>query len=264
MSPMPIPAEHYNLYQLFKDIGDLVTATSNPALGKATDTEKTLGEVQIVQGASNMIFEEVAAQVARDGWARLWDQVRWLIGQYGQGGSVRYRKTAAPGRFLLDEVNGEVPAALMMGQLVPAPGGTAFGNVPSSILLADVDLVPAGLRKLSDMSSRVSQATLVQNLLLNHPLTADNIPVLILALDEYLQSLSYAKREEVIAEIQRRLDVENALMMQQMQQEQMMAEQARQDLAAPQQAASSPAGEPVPTNPAMEVGEPQPLEGAAV
>lgn len=219
MVPMPIPAEHYKLYELFKDISDLITAAANPSLGKATDTEKTLGEVQIVQGASNMIFEEVASRVARS-WARVWDQVRWLIGQYGSGGVVRYRRSAMPGKFLQPDGSGDpfdedgpdrTPAAMVQGQLVPAPGGVAFGSVPASFLKADVDLVPSGLKQLSDMQSRVSQATLIQQLLMTHPLTRDNVPVLLIALDEYLQALSWGPREKVIGEIQQRLDAEAAL-----------------------------------------------------
>jgi len=86
----PIPQEHYNLYQLLKDMADLVTATSNPSLGKTTDTQKTLGEIQIVAGASNMIFEEHAARVARS-WAKVWDQVRWLAAQFGENGEAKRR-----------------------------------------------------------------------------------------------------------------------------------------------------------------------------
>ena len=263
MTPMPLPAEHYQLYQLFKDIADLITATANPSLGKMTDSEKTLGEVQIVQGASNMQAEEVGARVAR-GWSPVWDQVRWLIAQYGSGGMVRYRRSASPGKFLAPDGAGPfdesgtaaVPMASVLGEMVPAPGGVAFGEVPANLLKADVDLVPSGLKQLADMQSRVSQATLIQGLLLQHPLTADNIPVLLIALDEYLKALAWGPREKVIGEIQQRLDAERALQMAQMEAQAMGAMPIQPGAGPP------PPGGPVePENPAE--GGPPPLPPSA-
>ena len=189
----PLPAEAYNVYQLFKDIADLVTASSNPSLGKATDTQKTLGEVQIVAAASSMQFEEVAFRVARD-WARVWDKVRWLEAQYADSGTVQFRKTASG-------------------------SGPEFGEIPREILLSDVDLVPAGLKQLADMQSRVQQATIVQNTLLQHPLTGTNMGILATALDVFLQSVNYPQREKIMAEIHKALNAQRALQEMEMEQE---------------------------------------------
>jgi len=221
IKPFPIqevPAEHYQVHQLFKDMADLVTASSNPSLGKATDTQKTLGEVQIVASASNQIFEEVASRVART-WAQVWDQVRWLYGQYGENGQVEYRVSAAPGHMITTEDQQQpLPAALVQGQLQPAPGGVAFGSIPASMLLADVDFIPAGLTQLSDMQSRLQQASIVQNTLLTHPLTMQNMPALKIGLDEFLQAARFRQREKIMAEIeqQQQAEMQMSLLMGQM------------------------------------------------
>jgi hypothetical protein len=216
-----LPEEHYRLYQLFKDMADLTTASSNPSLGAATDSAKTLGEVQIVTGASNMIFEEVAHGVSRD-WAMVWDQVRWLCGQYGDGGEVKFRKTALPNVSMEGE-DGASPVAELWGQNVPAPGGAVFDKIPSHMMLAEVDLVPAGLKQLADMQSRVQQASLVQSTLLAHPLVAQSIDAQVIMLKEYLQALNYPQRDKL-------MDVVNQVAMQakqmQMFQQAMMMQQA--------------------------------------
>lgn len=204
----PIPAQHYQAYQLIKDMCDLVTATSNPSLGRATDTDKTLGEVQIVASASSMIFEEVARRVAYD-HARLWDQFRWLLGQFGQDGQLTYRVAAAPGHNL-DVGGGSQPGAYVNGELTPAPGGVAFGTIPAELLLSEVDIVPTGLAELSEYNARLQQATIVQNTLLVHPLTQMNNEALKVALDVFLQAVGYRQREKIMAA------VEQALMAQQL------------------------------------------------
>lgn len=214
----PLPPEYWNVYQMFKDMADLITASSNPSLGKTTDASKTLGEVQIVTGASNMIFEEVAHGVARD-WARVWDQVRWLLGQYGDGGKIKYRKTAMSGVTIQGEDGKMVPAAQVQGQMVPAPGGVAFSSIPAHMMLSEVDLVPAGLKQLADMQSRTQQASLVQGTLLQHPLIGQNVDAQVVLLDEYLQALRYPKRDKIMA-------IANGIVQQVHQQEQLMQQQA--------------------------------------
>lgn len=195
-TPQLLP-EHYQLYKLFKDIADLTTASANPSLGQTTDGQKTLGEVQIVMGASNAIFEEVAQGVSRD-WAQVWDHARWLLGQYGDGGQVKFRKTALPSVTIQGEDGMEVPAAQMWGQMTPAPGGAVFDSIPSHILLEAVDLVPAGLKQLADMQSRVQQASLVQSTLLQHPLVGQSIDAQVVMLDEYLQALRYPQAKKMM------------------------------------------------------------------
>ena len=197
----PFPAEHTQLVQQIKDRTELLTASSNPSLGKATDTQKTLGEVQIVMGASNLKFEELAAKVALQ-WAKVWDQVRWLVAQYGEGGEVPFRKVARPGATIQTEDGQSVPAAMVGGQLVAAEGGFHLGTVPAELLQADVDLVPTGLAQLSDLQTRITQATLVQQLLLQHPLTAQDMETQKIALDAYLQAFRYPQREKIMERVE--------------------------------------------------------------
>ena len=235
----PLPPEHYALYHLLKDMADLTTASSNPSLGKATDSTKTLGEVQIVASASNMIFEEFAAGVARD-WAKVWDMVRWLYGQYGSGGKVTFRKTAMPSTQFSSEQNGG-PQAKLYGQTVPAPGGAVFDSIPSHMMYAEVDLVPAGLKQLADMQSRVQQASLVQSTLLQHPLLGMDIDAQLLLLDEYLQAMRWPQRDKMMEIANRAADKQRqAMMMQEMMQQAML--QAGMPADGSQPAAGGPGG----------------------
>lgn len=214
---LDVPAlapEHYQLHQLIKDACDLVTATSNPSLGKATDQDKTLGEVQLVSAASNMIFEELAGRVARQ-WARVWDHIRWLMAQYGQGGMVRYRKSADPGQVLQIDGGQEIPVATIGGQQVPAPGGYAFGKIPSHLLTAAVDLVPAGLNQLADATTRLNLAMMVQNMLASHMLTGQDLEIQKTALKETLTAARYPHREKVMELIERALMMAQAAAAQQ-------------------------------------------------
>jgi hypothetical protein len=202
----PIPQEHYNLYQLLKDMADLVTASSNPSLGKTTDTQKTLGEIQIVAGSSNLIFEEHAARVSRC-WAKVWDLVRWMAGQFGENGEVKYRVSARPGKFIQGQDGTQIPAAWMTdfqnggGQMQPAPGGAAVNVIPAEILMAEVDLIPAGVKQLADMQSRVNQASTMQNMALVHPLLMQNLPALAIILEQFMQAIGFPQREKVMAQV---------------------------------------------------------------
>ncbi|MHA2642982.1 MAG: portal protein [bacterium JZ-2024 1] len=186
----PLPAEHYQIYQLFKEIGDLITASSNPTLGRVAETTKTLGEVQLVAASAGMQFEEVASRVART-WAKVWDQVRKLEAQYAIDGMIRFRRKIT--------VDGEV-----------------INEIPREVLLEEVKLVPTGLKQLADMQSRVQQATIVQNTLLQHPLTATNIEVLVSALDVYLQSVNYPQREKIMEAVYKAINAQRAISAQQM------------------------------------------------
>jgi hypothetical protein len=216
----PLPAEHYQIYQLFKEIGDLVTSTSNPTLGKVTEASKTLGEVQLVAAASGQQFEEVASRVART-WAKVWDQCRKLEAQYAADGIVEFRRKIAP-------------------------AGDVLGAIPREVLLEEIRLVPTGLKQLSDMQSRVQQATIVQNTLLAHPLTMGNVEVLLTVLDVYLQSVNYVQREKVMEAVYRQVNMQRQM-------EAMMAQQGMMNGAPPGGQPALPPGEAppgsVPENP---------------
>ena len=198
----PMPQEAYQVYQLFKEICDLLTSTSNPTLGKVSETSKTLGEVQLVAAASGMQFEEVASRVART-WAKVWDQVRKLEAQYAQDGMVQFRRKVTP-------------------------SGDILGEIPREILLEEVRLVPTGLKQLADMQSRVQQATIVQNTLLQHPVTGGNIDILILMLDVYLQSVNYPQREKIMELVYQQVNAQRQAEAQMQQQQAMMGGQPGQ------------------------------------
>jgi hypothetical protein len=85
--------------------------------------------------------------------------------------------------------------------------------------MADVDLVPAGLKVMADIQSRIQQATIVQNTLMIHPLTAQNVPALKIGLDTFLQATMYGPREQIMAAVEQWLQ-------QQQMQAQMQAEMA--------------------------------------
>lgn len=205
----PLPAEAYNLRQHIKDACDLVTSASNPSLGKTTDADKTLGEVQIVAAAANMQFEELAAGVAMT-WAKVWDQARWLLAQFGDydSGVVEYRKAATSGKLVTDEMGQQVPAVQVGGQLQPALGGMYFGAISTKLLRAEIDIVPTGLQQLADMQSRVAQATQVMQTLLQHPLTKQNMEIQRMVLDNYLQAIHFPLREKVMALVEQMLAAE--------------------------------------------------------
>jgi hypothetical protein len=193
----PLPGELMTLYQQTKDEVDLVAGTSNPSLGKATDTQRTLGEVQLVANNANAIFEETAARVARR-WARVWEQVRALEVQFADGGMIKYRKQASPG-LLAPGTDGEpVPAVEHAGQTIPAPGGVGFLEVPSEVMMANVRLVPSGLKQLSDMNSRIQQALLAQKTLMESPLTAGLPEVQELVLREVLHAMRFSGTRKVM------------------------------------------------------------------
>ncbi len=184
---MQLPAEHYQLNQKFKDICDLLTASSNPSLGKTTDAGRTLGEVQIVLGASNMIFEDYAGRVAR-AHAKCWDKSRWLVAQRGMrndSDEIEYRRVAAPDM-------------------------QEFLSIPPKSLTADIDFVPTGLEQLADLQTRIQQATLVRSSMMMDPLVA-GIPGMIPPNTEameiidrvYLKTMKYQEWRQLVAAIGR-------------------------------------------------------------
>lgn len=238
----PLPAEHYNVYQMLKDMADLITASSNPSLGKTTDTQKTLGEIQIVTGASSMIFEEVASRVART-WAIVYDHTRWLWAQFGQGGNVRYRVAAKPGVTFTDPLTGQQqPGAMVNGQVQPAPNGFAFGQIPADMLLSDVDIVPAGLKRLSDMQSRLQQATIVNNVVLTNPLTMQNPEALAITLDYFLQQAGFPQKDKLMGAVFNQIAQQAAA----------AAAAAQMGLAGGGAGAGPPGGSPPENNPSLQ------------
>lgn len=237
----PLPPEHYNVLNQIKDWTDLVATVSNPTLGKPAAGDKTLGEIQIVANASNAMFEENAAGVSYQ-WAEVLDMFRWLEAQFGEGGEVKYRVTAAPGKTIDLGGGQQVPMAMAQGGQTPmaAPGGVAFTQIPAHILMSDVDLVMTGMQQLADMASQTQQATIVMSVLQSNPLTAQNLEIQTISLDQYLQAVRYPHRERIMNLVHMQFDA----MIQQQQAQAMM--QAAMAMGQP-----LPAGMPQP-------GQPQP------
>jgi len=209
---------------LLKEWGDLLTAASNPALGRETDADKTLGEVRIAVGQGNAIFEDYAAGVALS-WSRVWDQARVLLAQFSDRGQVAFRKTAAPG-VMLQDGGQQVPGVMLGGQIIPAPGGTWFGTVDANLLREEVDLVPAGLNLFPDAQTRITQSTVVLDRLLEHPLTAPLPDVQLDILETWLQDLRFPRAQSMMGKIrQGQQMLQQAMAAQAMQQQQAMGQQ---------------------------------------
>lgn len=212
--PSALPPEQYQIRQEFKNAVDLVTNTSNVSLGKETDTQKTLGEVQLVQAAGDQAFETKAFNLALQ-IAKTWDKHRLLLAQFGDNGEVQFRKSAEPGLMIdvTDEQGApmvgpdgqpqQVPAAMIAGQPVPAPHGYAIGTIPAALLRKKVRILPAGLKQLSSLQARIQQAQAVGNILLTNPLTAQLPDVQKLAIEYQLRALRASIVQPVLDAIEK-------------------------------------------------------------
>lgn len=217
MNITPVPADMFMLRSNLKDAADLLTATSNPTMGKEAEGDKTLGEIQILMGASNQLSELYSSRVARQHSAP-WDQFRYLLAQYGDGGQVEYRKSAEPAQILEAEdpnappIPGaeQMPVARIGGELVPAPGGVAFGSIPANVLRAAVDLEPTGITQIGDAQSRLQQAMVVLQTLTAHPLTAMMPDVQQEAIDGFLLAVRAPHRDKIMRMIAFNLQMQAA------------------------------------------------------
>lgn len=168
-----------NAIGLFREWVELLTASSNPALGRETSGQKTLGEVQAVLGQAMTIFEDYASSVALCD-ARVLDQVRWLYRQYAQNHEVTYRRAARPQPL--------------------------FETIPAEILEADVDLVPAGMNAFPDASARLQRDLLVMQTVQTHPATAQDMETQLDVLDQLLQDVKWPGRETLIDRARQRAE----------------------------------------------------------
>ena len=182
--PMALPAEHYQMHLHLQDICDRLTATSNISLGKPAESESTLGEMQMVNSSLQRVFEDHVAEVARQ-HVKIWDQVRWLVSQYGVGpdGEVKFRST------------------------VPA-NENVFKSIPPDILRRRVQFVPTGLKQMSDMGTRVQIAVMIRNAMLGDPLVQSNVEAKMMLADDYLRALNYPHREELMGAIKKGVEAQ--------------------------------------------------------
>ncbi len=215
----PLPPEHYNLPALLKDRRDALTRSNNTSIGKEAPGQQTLGELQILTAAGNLQFEDAAAGVART-HEIVFDQVRWLVSQFGlKKGRLRYRKAAEPAMQLTgdEEGTGGVPTA------------PTFNEIDAETLRAKVDIRATGLSQMSDMQSRIQQAAFTWQLL--GPLPEMQDPNLRLTvLDYMLTSYRVPVKDKILQAIR-------AYWQQQMMLQQQMA--AAQALAGQQQQAAA-------------------------
>lgn len=185
---------------MYKTWADLLTATSNPVVGRETAGQHTLGELRMVVGNAMAVFEDKAAGVALT-WAKVWDLVRWTVAQYAEHGQVRYRKSARPG---------EAPE---------------FKAVDAELLKAEIDLSPAGLAEWADAQARVARNMLVNGLLLQDPQLATVPEVKLTLLEQTLRDVKHPRAERLL-EIIRQALAQQQQMQQQMQQMQALMQAA--------------------------------------
>ena len=210
MAPLP-PALQSLLMVLekLKEASDLVSATSNPALGRESEGDKTLGEIRLVLGNAQQVFSDLAQGVGLR-WAKVCDQSRWLVAQYGSSyGKVRYAKNAAPGAVVQDPQTGqEMPGAEVWqpgpdGQpmQVPQAGARAYGEIPVEVLRAKVDFEPFGMSGLPDAASRVQRDMLVMEAAQANPVVAGMPDVLAEMFKQILQDSEFPNHEALSAKI---------------------------------------------------------------
>lgn len=174
------------MMDVLKTQNEMLTASSNVALGRETDSQKTLGEINQVTNQAAQIFEDYSRQVALD-WAAVADLVRLTAAQYADKGQVQ----------------AQLPADLFADPLAdPAMGDSAtvrssaapekvFQSVPASILRADVDLVPSGLSGYSDQGARLQRDMLVLNTLLAQPSVQQDPTITADLLAQFLQDVRW-------------------------------------------------------------------------
>lgn len=203
----PLPPEMLQLLLVIRELAELSTGANSVNLGKETETRKTLGEVRMVQQQSGQIFESSTLRVARQ-WVRPLNQFRWLLAQFGSPGNLRYRRTpASAARFAADR-NRDAQASGGVGPMSALDPEAQYGSIPADLLRAAVSIVPSVLAEAGDANSRLQRAETMQAIFMQHPLTAQNPEVLMIALDHLMQSARYPVRAQITAAVQRQVAAE--------------------------------------------------------
>jgi hypothetical protein len=203
--------EHYTMFQMMKDQVDLIAGVSNPSLGKGTDVGRTAREVMVVESHASANFEGVAEGLSLF-WSRVWDQVRSIEAQFAKNGQIQYRKN-------------RLARAMAQGP------EEAFGAIDAMKLLGRVRILPAGLRQLSDMQARMSQAMAMNQVFMENPLTAQNPEVWRIAVEATMEAAKYGPKEKVLMALDRaQAAAEQAALQQQMAAEQQAATQTAMGL----------------------------------
>jgi hypothetical protein len=175
--------EHYTLWQSFKDQVDLIAGVSNPSLGKGTDVGRTAREVMVVESHASANFEGVAEGLSLF-WSRVWDQSRSIEAQFARDGQIQYRKS-------------RLARAMAQGP------EEAFGSIDAMKLLGKVRILPAGVRQLSDMQARMSQAMAMNQVFMENPLTQANPEVWRIAVEATMEAAKYGPKEKILMALDR-------------------------------------------------------------
>lgn len=150
--------------QLIRDFMELVTASSNPALGVETDSQKTLGEVNIVMGQAGKVFENYFQRVAYH-WSQVIDMFRSNCAQFAPNEMVHY------------EVQTSNAAQLQQGE--------------AAILAAPIQFHPTATSGSPDMGARIQRDVMVTQQILQNPVTASNPKLLAVAMQQLLTDIAF-------------------------------------------------------------------------
>ena len=207
--------------EILKEWSDLLSGTSNPALGRQSEGDKTLGEVRIALNQGNMQFEEQALEVAEI-WADVADQLRWLLAQFGTEGAT-------------DELG--MPA---VAYRVTAAGGPEFKQISAHLLASELDFKPAAVSQFADPQTALQQASFFVELSLKHPMFQTSPAATLDVLQYLFQKAKFPWTDKVMDELKQGVaQAQQAQAAQQAQQEamQQQALQQQQDQAAAVQGA---------------------------
>jgi hypothetical protein len=183
-------------YAAMKGISDLLTSSSNPVVGKESEGDKTLGEVRLVANSAMENFLDYAVGPALC-WREVMERILSRYVQYADGVDVPYQVQARTGGEGAEVFTGEMDPS---GQPVPQPvnaGEPGFGKVPKAILGLPVNIVPAGLNGYADAETRIRVATMVMQVIQGNPVTAQNIPLIIEAMDQFFTDVRAANAEKL-------------------------------------------------------------------
>lgn len=180
-------------YAAMKGISDLLTSSSNPVVGKESEGDKTLGEVRLVANSAMENFLDYAVSPALC-WREVMERILSRFVQYSEGESVPYQVEARSGAA--GEVWDVGPEGEPMAQPVEA-GQQGFGKVPKAILSLPVNIAPAGLNGYADAETRIRVSMMVMQAIQTNPVTAQNIPLIMEAMDQFFTDVRAANAEKL-------------------------------------------------------------------
>lgn len=201
-------------YQVMKTISDLLTSSSNPVVGQESEGDKTLGEVRLVANSAMENFLDYAVGPALC-WRDVIERILSRFVQYAEGETVPYQVQARAGGQAA-EVWDVGEDGQPMAQPVE-PGQQGFGRIPKAILALPVSVVPAGLQGYADAETRIRVSMMVLQAIQGNPVTAQNIPLIIEAMDQFFTDVRAANAEKLTQLLyQGAAELQQQMMIQQM------------------------------------------------